>query len=317
MNILSGIAVAAALAFAPAAASAQQGGPPPSNPKVEIWSQNGDGGYRPAKTKQYAAIRDYAVRRHILEEYAAFMAPLKLPSTLGIFMEECDGGFGASPHYSPGQHAIDMCYQFVALSGLVYDKAVAPYQAANPGVLPVKLSRQAFIASLFASVVLHETGHAVFDLLDVPIFGREEDAADEMSSIIAAQFQPKVEDALVWSTALMWFGMSNLLSKMDAQTQAKVKQNGGKLPCGVDPFCKFSDVHGNAEQRFFNTLCMAYGSNPDHYAGLARFLPKDRDCKAEYARVADAFAKTVWPYVDKAKMKEVQSGTWLLPQEMR
>ncbi|MBV1704069.1 MAG: hypothetical protein KGQ28_04600 [Hyphomicrobiales bacterium] len=317
MKLAFAIAVVGAVAFGSSSAVAQQGGTPSANPKVEIWAQNGDGGYRPVKSPQYKAIRDYSMRHHVLEEYAAFMAPIKLPTTLGIYMEECDGGFSASPHYSPGQHAIDMCYQFVALSGLVYDKAVAPYQAAHPGVLPVTLSRQAFVSSLFASVVLHETGHAIFDLLDVPIFGREEDAADEMSSVVAAQFQPKIADALVWSTALMWFGMSDLLAKMSAQAQEKARQSGGKMPCSVDPLCKFSDVHGTAEQRFFNTLCLAYGAHPDHYADVARFLPKDRDCKAEYARVAEAFAKTVWPSIDQAKMREVQAGQWLLPQEMR
>jgi hypothetical protein len=35
---------------------------------------------------------------------------------------------------------------------------------------------------------LHETGHAVFDLLEVPVLGREEDAADLFSAYIMLHF---------------------------------------------------------------------------------------------------------------------------------
>ena len=45
-----------------------------------------------------------------------------------------------------------------------------------------------------ADVVLHEVGHAVFDLWKVPIFSREEDAADQFSAYIMLQFRK--DDAL-------------------------------------------------------------------------------------------------------------------------
>jgi putative metallopeptidase DUF4344 len=40
----------------------------------------------------------------------------------------------------------------------------------------------------FFWVTLHEAGHATFDILDVPIFGHEEDAADNFATYIMLQF---------------------------------------------------------------------------------------------------------------------------------
>ena len=37
-------------------------------------------------------------------------------------------------------------------------------------------------------LTLHEVGHAVFDIFNVPIFGSEEDAADNFATYIMLQF---------------------------------------------------------------------------------------------------------------------------------
>ena len=70
-------------------------------------------------------------------------------------------------------------------------------EAKNPKLFPMKVTRDGFLAGVFAGVILHETGHALFDVLDVPIMGREEDAADEISTFVALQFQPKLADVVV------------------------------------------------------------------------------------------------------------------------
>ena len=59
--------------------------------------------------------------------------------------------------------------------------------------MPSGITRQDAILGPVVDVFLHECGHAMFDLLKVPVFGREEDAADAFSAYIVLQF-PK-EDA--------------------------------------------------------------------------------------------------------------------------
>ena len=43
-------------------------------------------------------------------------------------------------------------------------------------------------AGQFFWVTFHEVGHAIFDIFDVPIFGRPEDAADNFATYIMLQF---------------------------------------------------------------------------------------------------------------------------------
>jgi len=284
---------------------------------VRLADENGDNGYRPVKNRAYAAIRQDMINRKVLEEYVAFMAPLRLPKTLWVYAEECDGGPGASPHYSPDQRAIVMCYQFIKLLSDVATGLVK-YENKNPNALPMRMSPKGFLAGAFAGVILHESGHALFDILDVPIFGREEDAADQMAFFIATQFKPQVADLIVGALA----DLNGIFP--DPPTDA-ANTNDPKYPkdadakCQLDPFCAFSDEHGTSSQRMFNAVCVGYGSNPAHYAPWAKegWLPKDRDCVGEYATLKHAFAVTVYPFIDPAQMKKVQAGNWFLATEMK
>jgi hypothetical protein len=91
------------------------------------------------------------------------------------------------------------------------------------------------------------------------------------------------------------------------------------VQCFRDPFCSFSDVHGTWQQRFFNTLCLTYGSDPQHYAFLEAggWLPKDRDCVGEYRQIYHAFAKTIYPFIDKDLMAKVMARQWFQLNELK
>jgi hypothetical protein len=53
-------------------------------------------------------------------------------------------------------------------------------------------------------VVLHETGHAVFDQLKVPVLGREEDAADLFSVYIVLQMGKEDARRLILGNAYQY-----------------------------------------------------------------------------------------------------------------
>jgi Putative metallopeptidase len=311
--------LAPTLAFADAADDAAL-----TNGKVQIAAQNGDKGYRPTKNADYSAIRDKMMKRQALEEFAKFLSPMKLPKTLYIVAEECAGGAGASPYYTYGDRVLVMCYQFMKV---VEDQAadIIQGESKNPKKFPMKVSRDGFIAAVFAGVVLHEAGHAMFDILGVPIFGREEDAADEMSTFVALQFKKQLADLVVASYADLWesFGDPPVGTPSGGTAAAPldktVKAQLNTVQCFEDPFCSFSDVHGTWQQRFYNTLCLTYGSDPQHYAFVESggWLPKDRDCVAEYKQIYHAFATTVYPFIDKDLMAKVQARQWFQVNELK
>ncbi len=314
---LLGLALAVAL-FAPALARAASSDDAAlTNGKVRIAEVNGDKGYRAPKTADYAPIRDKMMKRQALEEYVKFLSPLRLPKTLWVYVDECAGGAGASPYYSPGNRALAMCYQFMKV---IEDRAalITQAEAKNPKLFPMRVNRDGFIAGVFAGVILHETGHALFDNLDVPIFGREEDAADQISTFVALQFQRRVADLVVAAYADIGETFANPPTQAP-DTKDPNYPKDKTLQCFADPFCAFADVHGAWGQRFYNTLCLMYGADPRHYAFLETggWLPKGRDCAAEYAQVRHAFATTIYPFIDPDLMAKVQARQWFLAKELK
>ena len=77
----------------------------------------------------------------------------------------------------------------------------------------------------------------------------------------------------------------------------------------------FSDEHGTGLQRYYNTLCIAYGRDPTLFKEFVDRgdLPKQRasECASEYQQIKRGFEKTVLPFVDRAMMQKVQAMQWL------
>jgi Putative metallopeptidase len=321
--------------LAPASA---QVSPEFSNPKIVLFEgHKGDGGYwttslpdpqnsDPSKrvaqplSADHAAVRQAMMKRRVLENYAAFLSPLHLPTTYRVFASDCAGSAWDSPYYDPDNRWMNMCYSFVgdAIAKATY---LVQNQAAMKLWTPV--SEEQLMAGLFAAAVLHETGHAVFDLLSVPVFGREEDAADQMAAFIALQFGTATARTIIKGFAYYW-GYEAIVDKADPSTilsSSNTSNEDADTRCLQDAFCAFSDMHGTASQRMYNTLCMAYGGNHVAFQDMidAHWLPPGRvqDCDREYQQAYLAFGKTVYPFIDQARMAKVQARQWFEPEELK
>lgn len=131
---------------------------------------------------------------------------------------------------------------------------------------PVRASdeKTAFVEANILSIFYHELGHAVIDLMDVPIFGQEEDAADVMAVLLIDWlYEEETAQAIAYDSA---FGFIN----DPDQTEG--------IP--------YWDIHGPDEQRFYNHVCLFFGANPDDREELAADLglPDERaeTCPEEY-----------------------------------
>ena len=96
--------------------------------------------------------------------------------------------------YLSGDRALHFCYEW-------YNVVL---QWAPKGPTPEGVTRGNVITGMWAGTLLHETGHAMFDMLDVPVFGREEDAADEVAAFIALQFNKDVARTIIKGFAYFW-----------------------------------------------------------------------------------------------------------------
>jgi hypothetical protein len=334
-------AVVGAMPDLTAPASAQVS-PDFTNPKVVLLEQdNGDGGYwtttladpqNADKSKQVAhqispdlmALRQRMMQRRVLEEYAEFLSPLRLPRTYRVFASGCQGGAADSPYYDsdPLHRWMNLCYSFMAFAETTADFLVQNQAKLN---LWTPVSKEQLVAGMFAATVLHESGHALFDFLNVPVFGREEDAADEMAAFIATQFDTQTARTVIKGFAYFW-AYEAMVGKDDPGSVAipVFSPNMPKDPdqrCLLDPFCAYSDQHGTSSQRMYNALCLAYGGNHAGFQDLvdAHWLPADRvkDCDSEYQRAYLAFGKTIYPFIDQAQMAKVKGRQWFQPAELQ
>ena len=234
--------------------------------------------YVPPKDPKHQAIYDTLRERRVLERLRELLSPLRLPRRLTLKIESCDGV--ANAYYQ--DDTVTVCYEY-----LEFIQENAPKETSG-GV-----TRRDALIGPTVEVFLHEVGHAVFDMLGVPVFGREEDAADLFSAYIMLKFAPEDAQRLIRGVAFL------------GAKEAKELQ--GKTP----ELKAFADSHGLPAQRYFNLLCIAYGSDQKAYAAAITRgeLPEGRaeGCADEYAVLDRAFRKLIMPYVDQTLMRKVRS----------
>jgi hypothetical protein len=122
-----------------------------------------------------------------------------------------------------------------------------------------------FVEANLLSIFYHELGHALIDVMGLPVFGQEEDAADTASILlIDSTFENETAIEIAYDAALGF--------------QAEADETGDGIA--------WSDVHGPDLQRFYNLVCLFYGADPDSRDDFANDmdLPADRaeGCEDEF-----------------------------------
>jgi hypothetical protein len=238
--------------------------------------------YVEPKNPKLRPVYEEIRKAQALEKLQNLLAPLRLPRRLLVKTEDCDGVSNA--WYE--DDAVTVCYEFL---DDIWKHAPAD---AGAGIAPIDA-----LLGPTVDVFLHEVGHAVFDYWQTPIFGREEDAADQFSAFLMLQADKPDARRLILGNAYQYKG--------DLRAPALVRS-----------LRQFSDVHGTPSQRYYNVLCIAYGADPELFADFVTGgrLPKDRaeGCEFEYQQVANAWAKLIAPNIDQDLKKDLHAS-WLPP----
>jgi hypothetical protein len=254
----------------------------PLAPAQELRPKQVDIQYVEPKNARLRPVYEEIRKAQALEKLQNLLAPLRLPRRLLIKTEDCDGVSNA--WYE--DDAVTVCYEFL---DDIWKNAPAD---ASGGIAPVDA-----LLGPTVDVFLHEVGHAVFEYWQTPLFGREEDAADQFSTFLMLQAGKDQARRLILGNAYQYKG--------DLRAPALVRS-----------LRHFSDVHGTPSQRYYNVLCIAYGADPDLFADFVTSgkLPKDRaeGCEFEYQQVANAWAKLIAPNIDPG-VKDAMHANWLPP----
>jgi hypothetical protein len=243
--------------------------------------------YAEPKSAEHRQVLQLVKEGRTLEKIQMLLSPIRLPRRLLIKIQGCDG---VSNAWYDGE-AVTVCYEY--LDELWKNAA----QETTPaGIAPIDT-----LIGPVVDVFLHEAGHAVFDILEVPLFGREEDAADQFSTYIMLKLEKDEARRLIKGNAYQYKG--------DVQSSTVSM-----------PLKKFANEHGTPSQRFFNVLCLAYGADKVLFADFVSkgYLPQERSegCEDEYAQVDRAFRRLIMPSVD-VKLARNLHKRWLVPADTK
>lgn len=199
-----------------------------------------------------------------LEQWRGFDATVQqlddwilFPTDVQVWFADCGQ---ANAFYQPDSTRVVICYELIRDLAQSY----ARYAVSDS-------ARTAAVWQTTFFVFYHEIGHALIHVLGLPVTGREEDAVDQLATIVLLNGGDEGRNAALQG------GMSFRIT-----TSAM----GRRAP--------YWDQHALGEQRYYNVLCWVYGSNPEaHQALLGRDwgLPRERaaSCDAEYQRMARAW----------------------------
>lgn len=180
------------------------------------------------------------------------------------------------------------------------------------------------VRDVMLAIFYHELGHALIDVMQLPVLGLEEDAADVLSVVMIDRlWDAESSEAKVAAVASFW-GTSALESAEAGYETA------------------YWGVHSPDERRYFTYLCLYYGGAPEEREALAIDfgLPEDRaaTCADEFDLAAGSWGvfldeleaagpgeSLVWmgedepaDFVAAAILEEVQylNSIWTLPVEV-
>ena len=146
-----------------------------------------------------------------------------------------------------------------------------------------------YVVGNVLSTFYHELGHAMIDVMHLPVLGQEEDAADILSVILTNDLW---EEDMARQTALAT-AKSFWISAAEYEDDAS----------------SYADVHGLNLQRYYTHVCLFYGANPDARGDFlaSTDLPADRaeGCADEYTLASESWG------VYLSEIEAAQPGTSL------
>ncbi len=229
--------------------------------------------YEKTRNPDYLGLQQIFKETQLLQETVrALNDTLAMPTDVTAALREC--GTADAP-YDADKRRISICYELIdALSDLFTADVTSEEGIQQAGIA---------VAGATLFIFFHEAGHALIRLDSLPITGKEEDAVDQLATLLLLESGRQGEKAALDGATTF------LAREKDAKSQAAL----ARMP--------FWNAHALDQQRFANVICWVYGKNPVEFQYLVEdgTLPTDRaaQCTAEYEQMAKTWDGLLGPYL--------------------
>lgn len=241
--------------------------------------------YSAVQNPRYAQMNEQFRQDRFLEGIADQLnASLSIPENVRITFKECGQ---PNAFWDPQGRQIVMCYELMEQMYSDFREISRDEKQLNDRV-----------GGALTFAFIHELGHCLIDVLNLPSTGREEDAVDQLSTFVLVGLNGEEGEQMAISGALSWGIQYERLAK------------SGKTAAELDML--WADEHSMDGQRFYNILCWVFGHNPNKYMAMVNDpLPeaRARRCPMEYSRMASAWLTLLKPYLkDGGAKAEAHTG---------
>ncbi|MEZ8274373.1 DUF4344 domain-containing metallopeptidase [Vibrio cyclitrophicus] len=151
------------------------------------------------------------------------------------------------PLYDPQTHQVLIPYSFYAESLTYFEK--------NQYEKEYGKTAQTGAIDTLLHTLLHEAGHAYIEDQKIAILGKEEDAVDNLATIMLLNYVEHGGDTAISAADMFAF---------ESEDRPEYYDLG-----------EYIDEHSFDLQRYFSTLCLVYGSDPEAYKNLLDDVEND------------------------------------------
>lgn len=218
--------------------------------------------YPTSQLEPYATfIKESGIFEEVLTDLDALF---NLPAPVRVIFTSGKSG----PEYYQG--VIHMPYEFVMYNDQL--QQAAKYSNDREEQLDLLFDVTEF-------VLYHEVGHALVDMLDIPVLGKEEDAVDGFAAVLAATLE--LEAVALGAADVFDMGLE--------LTEEEIAEE------------EFWGAHSLDEQRMFTIFCLIHGSDPKEHSTLLQEvgMPADmsNQCQYNYQETLRNWARVLGEYL--------------------
>ncbi|GIC76550.1 DUF4344 domain-containing metallopeptidase [Moritella sp. F3] len=214
-----------------------------------------------------------------LQSDSSIQDTLSLMNSEFIFEQPLTIVFGGDdgPLYDPATNYILIPYTFLDEVELRF-KAVNYADDDNGKTDPAAINQA--VMDVVIHTLFHELAHALIANHELPIVGKEEDAADNLAAVLSIEYFENGAEIAISAAELFYLEGDEVTEFEEAD---------------------FWDEHSLDLQRYYATLCHVYGSDDVNYAYLLKdtgFSTERGDfCISEYDTIANNWLTLLAPYM--------------------